>query len=188
MQSRTPDHGLRPTFRQFLFSKSSPPSDSRSVFLCKFWMSTSNCWILCIFNLTLNWNKQFKRTHLLPKMLRSCAKLKRLYSKVCRAIAQKCSKRSSTMTTALSRWKLSCDVSQNDMKSWWNYGITRNLRNQLWQHSANSHGFKWIHGSAALRMQRNHSIEPSKDPFCGLVMSCAAICCPKCLKHSMLEW
>ena len=69
MQSRTPDHGLRPTFRQFLFSKSSPPSDSRSVFLCKFWMSTSNCWILCIFNLTLNWNKQFKRTHLLPKML-----------------------------------------------------------------------------------------------------------------------
>lgn len=41
------------------------------------------------------------------KSLRSCAKLKRLYSKVCRAMPQKCSKRSRTMTTALSRWKLS---------------------------------------------------------------------------------
>ena len=49
--------------------------------------------------------------HLYPtgaKSLRSCAKLKRLYSKVCRAMPQKCSKRSRTMTTALSRWKLSC--------------------------------------------------------------------------------
>lgn len=138
--------------------------------------------------------KQKKRTHLLPKMLRSCAKLKRLYSKVCRAIAQKCSNRSSTMTTALSRWKLSCDVPTNwkCFTKW--HEILVALRNytkpekQIMTTLSKFTWMTWIHPSAALRMQRNHSIEPSKDPFCGLVMSCAAICCPKCLKHSMLEW
>lgn len=40
----------------------------------------------------------------------------------------------------------------------------------------------------SFRMDRNHSMEPSKEPvLCGTAISCPAICCAKCRRHSTLE-
>lgn len=118
---------------------------------------------------------------------------------------QKCSKRSKIITTALSRLKLSY-ISIVDSWNWHrNYAGMGHLYNdkQLHSSTAFTRFLLWINEvvmqnqaitmlqpgkhSPSLRMQRNHSIEPSNEPFCGLVMSCPAICCARCRKHSMLE-